>query len=354
MKRKSHVGKTTSSHSQKRCKAQKGESLPLTKLTLSLPENYSFSESICSYGYFTLPPNLWTPAPPERHKDDGCSLTRPLRFGDKDEHAALCRIGLTVPDSRRVEVEILQSSAPLQHEDGESLLRQVNRILRTECDRSQFWSKHPEAKARGWGRTYRGPSLWEDCIKTITNCNMQWRGTVEMNRKLCADLGTPLSAFPTPHELIQFTPDELKSKCRLGYRAAWVHQLAQGIVSGEVDLAVLERLPAKELTKAVRRLSGFGPFAANNLLHLCGHFEAFPYDTETVRLWKEEKGGCKDKADAERKARQHYAYLAPYQWQGYWFDLWRNYERRNRAEATRWGDFDAVAKQFSAKVAATK
>ena len=103
-----------------------------------------------------------------------------------------------------------------------------------------------------------------------------------------------------------------------------------------------------------RALVGFGPFAANNLLHLCGHFEAFPYDTETVRLWREEKGGCADRADAERKARRHYAHLAPFQWQGYWFDLWRNYERRNGSEATRWGDFDAVATHFSGAGAKSK
>ena len=142
-----------------------------------------------------------------------------------------------------------------------------------------------------------------------------------MNRKLCQDLGTPLGSFPTRHELAAFTPEDLRAKCRLGYRAQWLHQLAKQIVAGDINIAVLGALPAGELASAVRKLSGFGPFASNNLLHLCGHFEAFPYDTETVRLWREEKGGCKDKSDAEKKARLHYAHLAPYQWQGYWFGL---------------------------------
>lgn len=38
---------------------------------------------------------------------------------------------------------------------------------------------------------------------------------------------------------------------------------------------------------------GFGRFAAFNVLQLLGHHESFPFDTETVRLFREEKGVAK-------------------------------------------------------------
>lgn len=247
----------------------------------------------------------------------------------------------------RIAIRVTQCSALLSDDAAQQILSQVRRMLRIELDLTPFWEKHPEAKRRGWGRTYRSPTLFEDMVKTITNCNMQWKGTVDMNKKLCSTLGTPLCAFPTPHEMAIIETDKLKAMCRLGYRATWLRQLACEIAEGRLDLEALEALPAEQLAARVRQLSGFGPFASNNLLHLCGHFEAFPYDTETVRLWREEKGGCKDKVDVEKKARSYYEHLSPYQWQGYWFDLWRNYERRIGSEATRWGDFDAVATQFT-------
>ena len=142
-----------------------------------------------------------------------------------------------------------------------------------------------------WGRTYCSPSLWEDLVKTITNCNMQWGGTCDMNRKLCANLGTPLGAFPTPAEVVGFTADELRSLCRLGYRSKWVLSIAEGIVDGSIDLPALERElthgSAEERTAAEKRLgslSGAGPFALANILQLYGRTDVLPFDTEIYRL----------------------------------------------------------------------
>ena len=62
-------------------------------LYLLVPHNFAFAESLCSYGYFTLPPNHWKPAPAEHHVDEGV-LIRPLRFGPILEHAAVAEISM--------------------------------------------------------------------------------------------------------------------------------------------------------------------------------------------------------------------------------------------------------------------
>ena len=44
---------------------------------------------------------------------------------------------------------------------------------------------------------------------------------------------------------------------------------------------------------------GFGRFAAFNVLQLLGHHESFPFDTETTRLFREEKGVAKSVPSAK-------------------------------------------------------
>ena len=42
-------------------------------------------------------------------------------------------------------------------------------------------------------------------------------------------------------------------------------------------------LSSDELHKALLGLAGMGPFTANNMLELLGHFDRIPADTETAR-----------------------------------------------------------------------
>lgn len=52
---------------------------------------------------------------------------------------------------------------------------QVKRMLRLgeeeEAAVQAFHRVHPEARRSGWGRVFRSPTVFEDCIKAILLCN---------------------------------------------------------------------------------------------------------------------------------------------------------------------------------------
>jgi len=353
-----------------------------------IPEDFSLSQAICSYGYFCLAPNRWVPGnhfDQDNQKsnrknasgDDKGYLVRPLTYTiiTSDENhpmqsktntnktntntkTVLVAIGqgtttTTAKTSRSVIVALQSSVEPMYHNH---LTTQIDRMLHLDTSLEQFHKLHPEAKERGFGRLYRSPTLFEDMVKTITNCNMKWGGTVEMNAKLCKHVGSD-GAFPTPREIHGVGADFLKEHCRVGYRDKYVWNLARNIVEGKIDLRRDLELPPSSSTssnggcyyhhrrrsredvqKRLLEIQGIGPFAANNILQLMGYFDTHPYDTETVRLWKEEFGAPKSSSKAQvfRDAKEHYSRYEPYSFTAYWFDLWKNYERRAKARSPQW------------------
>ncbi|MEM6750669.1 MAG: hypothetical protein AAF612_09385, partial [Planctomycetota bacterium] len=87
---------------------------------------------------------------------------------------------------------------------------------------------------------------------------------------------------------------------------------------------------------------GIGPYGAANVCTLLGHYDRIPIDTETYRHMVQHYGWARPgddaapaKADLDRAIEAHYALAAPYQFKQYWFELWRDYERR-RGPAWRW------------------
>ena len=260
-----------------------------TVLKLTIPRNFSLSQAVCSYGYFCLAPNRWVPSSSD--DDDEGYLVRPLRY-QEGLNSTLVSIG---QDTDRTDPAVIVAfrADVLEPKHHAELVEQVTRMLRLEMDLMGFHDLHSQAKHRRFGRLYRSPTLFEDMVKTITNCNMKWSGTVEMNAKLCRHVGKN-GAFPTALEIHRLSPAFLKERCRLGYRSEWVWQLATEVVEGRLDLQELESMNSREeVQKRLLQIKGIGSFASNNILQLMGYFESFPYDTETVRLWKEAFGASK-------------------------------------------------------------
>ena len=289
-------------------------------LRTDTPEGFSLSQAICSYGYICLAPNRWVPGKPTDGtaaggEDDEGYLVRPLTHrrtaasskGPPAWKTARVAIGQD-PTTGSVLVAIDDSSALLdQGDQRQQLTAQIDRMLRLDNTSLEvFHELCPDAKERGFGRLYRSPTLLEYVIKTITNCNMKWGGTVEMNAKLCQHVGRD-GAFLTPEEIHAVGPDFLKERCRVGYRGKYIWAIARNICEGTLDLAsALGSNPNGrchharcDVQKRLLELSGIGPFTANNILQLMGYFDTHPYDTETVRLWKEEFGASKSATKAE-------------------------------------------------------
>jgi 3-methyladenine DNA glycosylase/8-oxoguanine DNA glycosylase len=93
-------------------------------------------------------------------------------------------------------------------------------------------------------------------------------------------------AFPTPEAISASSPDFLKEKIRVGYRAPAIHQLAVRVASGAFDLEALRtsQLPTLELRKELLKINGVGPYAAANLLMILGRHDFIPIDSYALKM----------------------------------------------------------------------
>ena len=101
----------------------------------------------------------------------------------------------------------------------------------------------------------------------------------------------PLYAFPTAERLAECTEDELAA-CSLGYRTRYVHEAAQKVASGELDLAAAVALDDEELYNTLLTLTGVGAKVADCVMLFGFHrLDRFPRDVWMNRVVNERYGG---------------------------------------------------------------
>ncbi len=289
-----------------------------SQLTLPVPADFRLAPTVCSYGYFLLAPTFW-----DRHADT--LLTR-LAAGDRV-------VALAVTHDRARRRLRIRCDLRLDPREAAAVRAGLHRMLRVGFDVKPWHRLSQEAKRRGFGRLFRGASLFEDIVRTMTSCNVAWPNTVRMNLRLCELAGG--GAFPTPARLASWEPQTLQARCRVGYRAARIVALARAVSDGGLDLDRLEdpARPTPELRDELLRIPGVGPYSANNILQLLGRFEHLPIDSETHRHFREvhrlpEPATAAQRRELERRIASHYDRYAPYQFLAYWFELMRGYEGR--------------------------
>lgn len=307
-----------------------------SRLSLPAPADFELKRAVCSYGYFLLAPNHWSPGEQ--------SFRRPLWID-----GSVATVVVTQPAGAGTPLRV-RADRRLDRRAQAATKRQLMRVLRIEADLSRWRRLHPAARRRGFGRMFRSPDLWEDMVKTITGCNVTWRNTITMNRLLVERVGG--GAFPSPGQVAGLTPSRLKSRCRVGYRAGRILRLARAIERGELSLVWLESpdRTTEELHARLLSLEGFGPYAAANVLTLLGRYDHLPIDTETYRHYCQQTGRPRPANDKQLDAEitAHYGRYAPFQFLAYWFDLWRDYERRY-GDAWTW-DRETTGANFTASV----
>ncbi len=304
-------------------------------LSLPVPRRFDLRRAACSYGYIVLAPNRWDVATQ--------SFQRPLRVGGR-----VVRVTVTQPAAARLRIAC---DARLSPRDAAGVKRQVSRVLRLDESFDAWWRLHPAAGRARFGRLIRSPDLFEDVVKTITGCNVSWPNTRRMNALLCREVGSE-GAFPSAEQVAALPPAELAERTKVGYRAERIVRLARDLCDGAIDAAWFED-PARtgdELYDALLRIHGIGPYAAANLCQLLGHYDRIAIDTETYRHFCDTRGIARpdDPRRLHDDIEGHYAAYAPYQFLGYWFDLWRFYEAFIGRPAWRWepdegGTFTAAA-----------
>lgn len=319
--------------------------MPPGALTLPVPDDYVLARDVCSYGYFLLAPNLWSPH--ERRfittlNTSRAAVTLTISQPPRHTRSAEPRSAGPITSARELlstrgrPLHILPDR-PLPPRDERLVRDQLTRMLNlttTARDLREFHRLDPRFKPLGRGRLFRSPSFFEDVIKTVTSCNVTWPGTISMNARLCATLGrrspTHRHAFPTPQALAAVAPARLRATCRVGYRDARLVELATRFADGRVDVEWFENpsTPDADLRAALLDLPGVGPYAAHNILQLLGRYDHLPLDTESVRHARNVLNFKGTSHSLMKRIDAHFAPFAPHRFRSYWFELWNFYEAR--------------------------
>ncbi|KAL2341484.1 hypothetical protein Fmac_009424 [Flemingia macrophylla] len=141
--------------------------------------------------------------------------------------------------------------------------------------------------------------------------------------------------FPSPSELANLDESFLAKRCGLGYRAAYLIELARGIIEGKIQLGQLEELSKdaslssyKQLDDQLKQIKGFGPFTRANVLVCLGYYHVVPTDSETLRHLKQVHSRNTTLKKIERDLEEIYGKYEPYQFLAFWSEIWDFYETR--------------------------
>lgn len=181
---------------------------------------------------------------------------------------------------------------------------------------------YPELIRKGAGRLLRGATLWEDAAKTLFTTNSSWALTQRMCEKICSPIFSIPSPsgrypFPNPSSLIRESPNSLKKKMPIGYRAEYLKLLAEFFYC-DLHFANLEEktMSYDEAYRKVAQLKGFGPYARTHLLILAGYYDKIPVDSEVSGyIMKNHK--CRD---VEHFVDKRFALWGRYRWWGFKFE----------------------------------
>ena len=185
--------------------------------------------------------------------------------------------------------------------------------------------EHVPEEARG--RILRSASVFEDAVKCICTTNTTWAQTKGMVRRLVEKLGSPSPisgqrVFPTPQAIAAVDEGTLGDQVRLGYRTAYVHELARRVAAGELDLEALRTSaePAPKLFKQLLKIKGVGPYAAATLMALLGRYDYVGVDTWARKMISKQFYGGQRVSDKE--IQSVFGSFGRWQAMVYWFYRW--------------------------------
>src|SRR5260221_3952 len=291
-------------------------------LQITVPKPYDFASSVRDHGWIALAPFRW--------HDDESALQRVERLRD----GKVVLLTVTATDANEaVQVSInVQTDGDITPAEQAEILEKVRWMLKLDEDFADFYAlvaRDPELAAKligGRGRLLRSPTLFEDVVKTICTTNTNWAQTKGMVARLVARVGDsyPLDperhAFPTPDQVAAAGEDVFQTDIRLGYRNAYILQLARELAEGRCDLEALKTssLPVKELKKELKSIMGVGDYAAHTLMMILGRYDEVAVDSE-LRSFVGKKYGAGG-ALTEKEMVAIYEGWGRWKYLAYWFD----------------------------------
>lgn len=287
--------------------------------TLATPAPYLFL-SVLDHGWPALAPWRWD------------SATQTLERTERLDNGSVALLRLQAAEAGPGIAIAMEGPVEIDDKIVVEVSRKMSRALRLDEDMSDFYARaaqHPAIYAQvgdGRGRLLRSPTLFEDVVKTICTTNITWSQTKAMVARLVDAFGAPWSAdptrraFPTAEQLAAVEPDKFDAAARMGYRNAYVRELAVRVADGSLDLEGLAAadLPPAELRKAVKAIKGVGDYAANTIMMLLGRYEHLAIDSEFRAFVRPRYFDGAEVGDKELAAV--YADWGDWQYLAYWFD----------------------------------
>lgn len=203
----------------------------------------------------------------------------------------------------------------------------IGRMFRLDADLSEFYTRIAGDAllawaARGAGRILASPTVFEDVVKTICTTNCTWSATIRMTTAL-SELGG--GAFPDAAALAEAPDGWYRDVAKMGYRGAYVREIARDVASEEMDLEALldtQRVDDSSVESALLALPGIGPYGAAHVMQLLGRHRQLVLDSWTRPKYRRLAGKKQAKDSTIRRA---FARYGEYAGLAFWLYLTRDW-----------------------------
>ena len=275
------------------------------RFTASLPY-FSLEQTAMSHGWIQLSPFEWD----DQHK----TLRRCERVGRQLATLVIRQKGNRTTCS-------CYSQSPLPESARHKLRQRFLYMIGHEIQLADFLSLakrldpqvHRFAE-RGGARFLRGTTLFEDATKTLFTTNASWSFTRQMCMRLataCHRRVSPLPygmPFPTAKQVAAMSVTALEKDCRLGYRGAYLKNIAQKFV----ECHSFADWDVDDILACLAEVKGVGEYSINHLGMLLGKWDRIPVDSE-VRSYVRQAG----RVDDSDSIHAYYAHWHPYEFLAY-------------------------------------
>ena len=151
------------------------------------------------------------------------------------------------------------------------------------------WLRALAARMRGV-KPPRYPSLWEACVNAVVFQQISIIAASAMLRRAILALGEPvahgelaLHAFPEPGAVLAAPEGDLRSAGLSAAKVATLRRVAEALLEGALDEAMLEERSSAEAVALLCRIKGVGPWTATViLLRGLGRLDVFPMNDSGV------------------------------------------------------------------------
>lgn len=289
------------------------------QIQIPTPPNFSFRRTVLSHGWCVLPPFEFDREQWKLRRVIDLDAAKPVTIT-----ISAARPGLSVNTSR-----------PVGKRVSEKIVRDVRHMFRLDDDMNSFYSTvaaEPDFSwiaAEGAGRLLRSPTVFEDLVKMMCTTNCSWALTEKMVAGLVNELGRESDdgrkTFPTATAMAEKSEKFYRDKIRAGYRAPYLQELAQRVVSGElaVESWLKLDLPHEQFMKELKRVKGVGNYAAENLLKLLGRYDGLALDSWTRAQFAKSRNNGRVASD--KKIGRFYSRFNAWRGLVLWCDMTRHW-----------------------------